>query len=514
MPIKPDPRSPYKWTNEHRTVGTTLDKYFNAYNATSDLDRALSAMEILRSSAGELEQLLKEARGSKKQFRAQGAGWALNDVAMTMPKGWMLWTTNLNGRWDVSPAHRHPDYSSAKLKNLVLCQGGATIGSLNNYLENGTANRRAFQTSGIGNGQTIAGAISGNTHGSAVRFGATPDYVVGMQLVTGRGKSLWLERASYPVMNDQFVADLKADLVRDDEVFAAAQVSLGAFGIIASLVFEAVNIYHLAFPTAREISQGQLDQELKALAKVSNDDDTKSYHYEFIFNPYKLKPILVAAAKKVRYSGHIPPPKPPRWQLDGAGLIPSDNVPAWVLRLPIPRQITSYQWKWYRKHALLEEWTGTPGQVFSATSSYFKGIVETAFAVSIDDAIKAMDISIDIVKEQLVPSMCQARVVHPTKAMLGFTRHSPKTVVFEFAMAKGREHVKFERELRRKFAEAGIRHTFHWSKNSGLSAGQIGEMYGEETVRKWLAARDFVFDNNPELKKVFDSPHTVRGGLA
>ena len=29
---------------------------------------------------------------------------------------------------------------------------------------------------------------------------------------------------------------------------------------------------------------------------------------------------------------------------------------------------------------------------FSASSSYFKGIVETAFAVAIDDAIKAMDI--------------------------------------------------------------------------------------------------------------------------
>jgi hypothetical protein len=37
-------------------------------NATSDLDRALAAMEILRRAAGELEQLLKEARGSKKQF--------------------------------------------------------------------------------------------------------------------------------------------------------------------------------------------------------------------------------------------------------------------------------------------------------------------------------------------------------------------------------------------------------------------------------------------------------------
>ena len=215
-------------------------------------------METLRTAARELEQLLKDARSAKKHFRAQGAGWALNDLAMTMPKGWMLWTTNLNGHWDVSPVHRHPKYSAAKLKNLVLCQGGATVGKLNEYLENRTANRRAFQTSGIGNGQSIAGAISGSTHGSAVRFGATPDYVVGLQLVTGRGKSLWLERASYPVMNDRFIADLKADVVRDDDVFAAAQVSLGAFGIIASLVLEAIEIYHLAFRTAREINQSAI----------------------------------------------------------------------------------------------------------------------------------------------------------------------------------------------------------------------------------------------------------------
>jgi hypothetical protein len=463
-------------------------------------------MEILRTAARELEQLLQDARSAKKHFRAQGAGWALNDLAMTMPKGWMLWTTNLNGHWDVSPLHRHPKYSAAKLKNLVLCQGGATVGKLNEYLENRTANRRAFQTSGIGNGQSIAGAISGSTHGSAVRFGATPDYVVGLQLVTGRGKSLWLERASYPVMNDRFIADLKADVVRDDDVFAAAQVSLGAFGIIASLVLEAVEIYHLAFRTAREINQSQLDEELKALAKVSNDDNTKSYHYEFIFNPYKLKPILVAAARKVPYSGHIPPPRGAPWALDGACLTPSDDVPAKFLRLPIPRLITEFQWNWYRENALLENWTGTPGQVFSATSTYFRGIVETAFAVSIDDAIKAMDISKDIVKEQLVPSICQARVVHPTKSMLGFTHHSPKTVVFEFAMAKGRRPVKFESELRRRFAAAGIAHTFHWSKNSGLTAAQIKEMYGEERVGKWLAARDFVFGNDPGTQKSVRQP--------
>ena len=118
---------------------------------------------------------------------------------------------------------------------------------------------------------------------------------------------------------------------------------------------------------------------------------------------------------------------------------------------------------------------------FSASSSYFKGIVETAFAVSIDDA-KAMDISVDIVKEQLVPSMCQARVVHPTKSLLDFTRHRPKTVVFEFAMAKGRGHGRFESELRKRFADAGLAHTFHWSKNSGLNAAQFGRALSHDLV--------------------------------
>ena len=73
--------------------------------------------------------------------------------------------------------------------------------------------------------------------------------------------------------------------------------------------------------------------------------------------------------------------------------------------------------------------------------------------------------------------------------------------------------MKFENELRRRFADAGIAHTLHWSKNSGLTAAQIRRMYGEERVTKWLAARDLVFDKDPKLKKVFDSPHTVRGGL-
>ena len=54
---------------------------------------------------------------------------------------------------------------------------------------------------GIGNGQTVAGSVSGNTHGSQLTFGAMPDFVAGLHIATGSGQTLWIERQSKPVLN-------------------------------------------------------------------------------------------------------------------------------------------------------------------------------------------------------------------------------------------------------------------------------------------------------------------------
>jgi hypothetical protein len=315
-------------------------------------------------------------------------------------------------------------------------------------------------------------------------------------------------------MNDQFVTDLDAEAIRDDDVFAAAQVSFGAFGIIAAVAIETDPIYHLEFPKAGDMNQKQLAAELAALATVKNNDETAPYHYEFIFNPYRKSMILVAAAKRIAFSGDKPAPEPPRWQIGGSGLAPGNHLPAAALRLPIPRLITDFQWKWYRKNALLENCVGTPGQVFSATISYFEGIAETAFAVSITDAIKVMDISSEIVKDLRVPSICQARIVHPTASTLGFTRHGPKSVIFEFAMANNAKFPRFENALRDEFTKQGIPYTFHWSKNSGLNNVEVIKMYGADSVTKWRNARDSVFGNNDSLKAVFNNPQVIRGGLS
>ena len=342
---------PAPWTNIHKTVDSNLSDLIDVYNPGPTIEKGMTGIEILDHASRRLEGLVKQAHQQAMTIRAAGARWALTDIAVT--DGWLINTINLNGSFNVTEKYRHPSYSKAKLKYLVVSQCGKSIGRLNAYLEAHTTNRRSLKTSGIGNGQSVAGAISGSTHGAAVRFGSTPDFVVGIQLVTGRGRSLWIERAAYPVMNDQFVTDLNADAIRDDDVFAAAQVSFGAFGIIAALAIETEPIYHLHFPQAAEVDQESLASELEHLAKVKQNDETAPYHYEFIFNPYDTSIILVAAGKRVQFSGDVPPPEP-RWLVGGNGLAPGNRVPAWALRLPVPQLITEFQWGWYRENALLE----------------------------------------------------------------------------------------------------------------------------------------------------------------
>ena len=134
----------------------------------------------------------------------------------------------------------------------MLAQAGLQIAELNAYLEltpAADAAKRALKAAGIGNGQTIAGAISGNTHGSQINFGAMPDFVVGLHIATGSGRTLWIEKASKPVLQRRLRrSSSDAELIRDDDIFNAAVVSFGTFGIIAAMAVETAPIHHLAFP--------------------------------------------------------------------------------------------------------------------------------------------------------------------------------------------------------------------------------------------------------------------------
>lgn len=509
-------RGAQEWENVHVTERVQLADLIFIDNSGPPGAQQPIGFDLLKQTAQDLEVVIQDARQQEKRIRALGSGWALSDIAVT--DGWLINTKALNGCFDVSDKYFHDSYEKEKQPYLVVAQCGISIGELNMHLEDARHSglRRALKTSGIGAGQTVAGAISGNTHGSAIKFGSTPDFIVGVQLVSGTGKSYWIERESNPVLNDEFTAKLEAISIRDDDVFNAALVSFGSFGVISAVAIETDPIYHLKFPPVRGVDHQSLKNKLRDLSKIDLDSPSAPFHYEFIFNAYDRKKIaLEVAATKVDYEPEHETLDPVWIVRFEKGFAIGDRIASMLLGMTfLPwKWLTAIAFKAYREKNLLDDVRNTPGRLFTATISYFEGNTESALGVSIDDAPKVLDIYCDVIKRSKVLGVCQVRIVHPTEALLGFTCHAPKTVIFELGMANNSRFSLFEKTLTDELRAAKVNYTFHWSKNSGINKERLLEMYGTDRVTRWRAARDRVFNNDNSLKRVFDNPHIERAGL-
>jgi hypothetical protein len=508
-------RGPQSWNGVHVTHRTTVAKLIDIDNVGPE-GSLLAGFEMFRYAGECLDDLIQKARDARQRILALGSGWALSDINIT--DGWLVNTKLLNGCYDIGNSYFEKAYPDSGRKDVVLAQAGMQVAELNTYLELIPRNedkKRALKAAGIGNGQTIGGAVSGNTHGSQINFGAMPDFVVGLHIATGRGRTLWIERASRPVLNDEFATKIGADLIRDDDIFNAAVVSFGTFGLVAAVAIETSPIYQLAFPAIGDIHYDDLKTKLRGFG---NADPTDLYHYEFIFDPHSRKQMAMeAGAPRVPYEPGIPTPQP-RWILRTKnGYAPGDSILGRlriVLRLLPARFITRSEFKQYRKYALLNDVRGTPGQLYTSSIYYVEGYTETSFGVSVLDAPEVIDIVSEVVRKMRLPSVSQVRLVHRSDATLGFTQHEPKTAVFEVAQTNDDRFPEFERQLDAALREAGIRYTMHWSKNSGIDPTKLDYMYGPAKIASWIAARLAVFGNDSELMKLFETDAMVRAGLA
>ncbi len=504
-----------QWTGVHVTHETMVADIVNVDNVGAN-GRLLTGFDMFRGAGESLNELIREAREAGERILPIGSGWALSRINVT--DGWLLNTKLLNGCYDVAERYFEDAYPAENRRNVVLAQAGMQIAELNAYLEllpREDSLRRAIQAAGIGNGQTVAGAVSGNTHGAQLTFGAMPDFVAGLHLATGRDRTLWIERASKPVMNEEFVARLGAELIRDDEIFNAAVVSFGTFGIIAALAIETAPIYQLAFPPIVDIHYPDLKAKLDRFGQTAPTD---IYHYEFIFDPFSRDQVAMeASAPKVSYEPGVPTPKP-RWIVrDKNGYAPGVDIlrPLRLLRpLVPPRLVTGVEFKAYRENALLGDVRGTPGQLYTASIYYLEGYIESAYAVSVKDAAATIDISSEVARKTRLPSINQVRLCRASQATLGFTQHEPITAVFEFGMIDDGRFPEFERQLDAAFRSAGISYTMHWSKNSGIDPEKLAYMYGAEKIASWRNARRRVFAGDADLMAVFETDVLRETGLA
>jgi FAD/FMN-containing dehydrogenase len=507
-----DDRGPQEWSGVHVTHRTTVAQLVDVDNVGPQ-GTLLAGFELFRTAGENLDAVIQKARADGRRVLAIGSGWALSAINVT--DGWLVNTKLLNACYDIGERHFDAAYPAADRGGVVLAQAGLQIAELNAYLEltpGADAAKRTLKAAGIGNGQTIAGAISGNTHGSQINFGAMPDFVVGLHVATGSGRTLWIEKASKPVCNAAFVQQLGAELIRDDDIFNAAVVSFGTFGIIAAVALETAPIHHLAFPAVADIHHDALKAKLRSFAEKAPDVQ----HYEFIFDPHGRKQLAMeAAARQVPFEAGVRTPKP-RWIVrDKHGYAPGVNILRLLglLRFLPPRLITGIQFKQYRRIALLNNVRGTPGQLYTSSIYYLEGYTESAFAVSVRDAPEVIDICSAVARDLRLPSISQVRLVHRSQATLGFTQHEPKSAVFEVGLIDDERFPEFERRLDAALRAAGIRYTMHWSKNSGIDPDRLAYMYGEERIASWKAARRAVFGDDPALMRCFETDAMLRAGL-
>ena len=480
-----------------------------------------SPFDTYNEATKELQGIIRACLEDNKSSRAHGSLWSLSTVAVT--NGRLIDNTALRLAFEVPPAIADPAYSgdAAKLR-FVEC--GNSVAALNDYL---FANRLSIKGCGSNNGQTIAGALSTGTHGSAYRFGAMQEMVVGLHLVTGPDKHVYLERKSAPVMQPAFAQSIGAEFIQDDTLFNAALVSLGSFGIIHGIMIETRDLFALNAVRFRHPYDDRLKAAIAACdptmialpAEAEAIPRDNPYHFEIFFNPNEGTPPGDAIVL-VMYEADYDPATyvAPAWNAGEPGLGASglDIMGALVGRIPSPlnklavpllNTQVNQEFSPYFKKAIIRD-------LFRGEKTLGRTLA-CGVGMPLARAIEAMEIAFKIYKDSgvVLPLILSHRFVKGTKALLGFTRFDI-TAVLEMDAVNTPETRAFFNKVWEALDAAGIPFTLHWGKyNDFLTPDRVRDRYGNSAVDQWLASRETLLEN-PAVRQIFNNEFTAGVGLA
>jgi FAD-linked oxidoreductase len=196
------------------------------------------------SSEEEIAAIVRGAADRGEHVKVIGSGHSFTDIGCT--DGCLIELDSYNKVLDVD--------RDAK---TITAQAGITILELSDALAHFGL---AMENMGDVGYQTISGAISTATHGTGARFRNISSQVVALSLVLANGEILPCS------------ADKEAD------AFKAAQVSLGALGVLSTVTLRCVpayNIHSLQEPR-------RIDELLDRFDELSANND----HFEFFWFPH------------------------------------------------------------------------------------------------------------------------------------------------------------------------------------------------------------------------------------
>jgi L-gulonolactone oxidase len=196
------------------------------------------------ASEDEIVAIVRAATERGERVKVAGSGHSFTDIACT--DGTLIKLDNYDKVLDVDPN-----------ASTITVQAGITILQLGDAVAHFGL---AMENMGDVGYQTISGAISTATHGTGERFRNISSQVVALSLVLANGDVL------------------RCSPEKDPEAFKAAQVSLGALGVLSTVTLRCVPAYN--------IHSVQEPHRLDELLDNFDELCAKNDHFEFFWFPH------------------------------------------------------------------------------------------------------------------------------------------------------------------------------------------------------------------------------------
>ena len=485
-----------RWANAHGTFDAPVDAIYRVTNAR-DGDRP-----SWREGARALGELVQLAEAAGKTLCPIGSAWSLS-TAVDPDSGWLVDTRHLNVIPKVGLRKQwttHPDVPS-----LVFTQAGVEIAELHRTL---AMNDLSLSTSGASCGQTIAGALSTGTHGSAFKVGSIQEMVLGLHIIRDGGESVWVEPDAGVGMTDEWVDWLGATLVRDTDQFESALVSFGTFGLIHAVLLRAEPLfllkrhrYRLALDAALA-DVGRSGDKLAYPTAQLPAPDKGLYHFEYLINPNDVasKGVIVNTLfRSGLVTDYEYDDRAPRYLERG------DDVLRFIARVlaklqqigvdglgnqRIRKEVRTLESSRYKETGDDPE-VGVLGELFPRTD-FPPGGNSMEIGVDANDAEAAVRAVLGVIssKATAFPGLIGVRFVRQSRAALAFTRF-PVTCTIELPMieVKGWTRVLFD-EICEHLQHEEIEYTLHWGQALDFGRTSAAKMYGAAAVKRWTDARN------------------------
>ena len=491
-----------EWTNWHLTVkDVPIGGRFELHNSPGG-----ATLTGMKASAEAVQKLIGRAFAERRRLRAQGSAWSFSE-APSVPGGWSLSTGFANWLFRLPKSHVVAGYPGDK-DGLVLCQTGISVSELNMFLER---NGRSLATTGASNGQTFVGAMSTGTHGSAINHPAIQGQVAGLQLIPGPDRNLWIERESRPVTDGRMAAQMGATVVRDDRLFAAALVGLGAFGVVHSVLVETVPRFLLEVHRDRVKLSTDIEEAMTGQGFAGADlpgPDGPPYFFQSVVNKH-IDPgqaYVTAGYRRDWDDAHVldydlTNRRGPGYNL---GVVVANLLELFPgLTPPITKAVLADQLKPIKGRKA--SW----GQSFNFTTPR-AGTAGSSTAVPAERTLDVLDILQRALKKAgPAPVAFACRYAVKSPGLLAFTRF-PKTAIVDIDGIDNRATRAVMSEALAGLRAAGIPHAEHWGKLNQMTSVSVRDAYGGD-LDSWIRARTDLLDRDGEY--VFGSAFLDRLGM-